>query len=240
MKMTRKIIPAIVMLLVSAIMLSTASFAWFASNSQVTATDMTVTAKSTAKFLTISGTVNGTYSNTAEADVKTTPGGVDLIHAKIDAGDKTTVTWWTGTSNDSGSANAGQTLNSASVSENYALINDFYVKMSSGSTAPLVNLKVKEITVTGSSSLSNALRVLVVGPDGAQLYTNRGAVSGKMVLADNSNSADKLLATVPMNSVDGARIDVYAYYDGEDEDSYTDKATSLGDLNVSISFIANE
>lgn len=46
MKKMRRLIPAIAMLLVSAVMLSTASFAWFTMNSEVEATGMTVQAKS--------------------------------------------------------------------------------------------------------------------------------------------------------------------------------------------------
>ncbi len=53
MKMTRKILPALVMLIVSAIMLSTASFAWFAMNPSVEATGMTVNVKSDSVYLLI-------------------------------------------------------------------------------------------------------------------------------------------------------------------------------------------
>ena len=45
MKNTRKLIPALAMLLVSAVMMSTASFAWFTINKTVTATGMQVTAR---------------------------------------------------------------------------------------------------------------------------------------------------------------------------------------------------
>ena len=44
MKKMRKLLPAIAMLLVSAVMMSTASFAWFTMNSEVQATGMQVTA----------------------------------------------------------------------------------------------------------------------------------------------------------------------------------------------------
>lgn len=53
MKKTRKLIPAIAMLLVSLIVMSSASFAWFSMNKQVTATGMQVTAKSNATYLLI-------------------------------------------------------------------------------------------------------------------------------------------------------------------------------------------
>ena len=51
MKKMRRLIPAIAMLLVSAVMLSTASFAWFTMNSKVEATGMTVQAKSTGAMI---------------------------------------------------------------------------------------------------------------------------------------------------------------------------------------------
>lgn len=52
MKATKKIIPALVMLLVSAVLLSTASYAWFSMNTTVTATGMQVKA-TTASSLVI-------------------------------------------------------------------------------------------------------------------------------------------------------------------------------------------
>ena len=50
MKLSRKLIPAMIMLLVSAVLMSTASFAWFSVNSQVTATGLTVTAVAPASL----------------------------------------------------------------------------------------------------------------------------------------------------------------------------------------------
>lgn len=51
MKATKKIIPALVMLLVSAILLSTASYAWFSMNTTVTATGMQVKVKAPTSLL---------------------------------------------------------------------------------------------------------------------------------------------------------------------------------------------
>ena len=51
MKATKKIIPALVMLLVSAVLLSTASYAWFSMNTTVTATGMQVTVKAPTSLL---------------------------------------------------------------------------------------------------------------------------------------------------------------------------------------------
>ena len=51
MKKMRRLIPAIAMLLVSAVMLSTASFAWFTMNDEVTTTGMQVQAKASGNLI---------------------------------------------------------------------------------------------------------------------------------------------------------------------------------------------
>ena len=53
MKMSKKILPALAMLIVSAVMLSTASFAWFALSEQVEANGMSVSIKSDSLYLLI-------------------------------------------------------------------------------------------------------------------------------------------------------------------------------------------
>ncbi len=57
MKKTRKLIPALAMLLISAVMMSTASFAWFSMNTQVSAGSMTVKATTNANLYIASGVV---------------------------------------------------------------------------------------------------------------------------------------------------------------------------------------
>ena len=53
MKLTKKLIPALGMLVLSASMLVTSTFAWFSMNTSVTATNMTVTAKADQVYLQI-------------------------------------------------------------------------------------------------------------------------------------------------------------------------------------------
>ncbi len=61
MKNTRKLIPAFAMLLLSAVLMSTASFAWFSMNTSVTAGGMQVKATATGSLLISTGH-GGTYS----------------------------------------------------------------------------------------------------------------------------------------------------------------------------------
>ena len=236
MKMTRKLIPALVMLLVSAIMLSTASFAWFASNDKVNATGMSVNAKAAQQFLQISATNGDDFDITAEATGTIPTAGVELVHATIDENDKKTVTWGVGTSTKVDDANVGSALTNVSVSDQYALINTFYLKLSEGSTGSLTNILARQITVTANDcSIKEALRILIVGPDGAMLYSYRNAHSGKITATvTDSNSADVLVSELSTDET--AEIKVYAFFDGADAIAKTSAATDLSSMSFEILF----
>lgn len=77
MKATKKIIPALVMLLVSAVLLSTASYAWFSMNKEVTATGMSVTAKVSSNLL-IAGDELTSIAMKDESDFTTTYDGSSI------------------------------------------------------------------------------------------------------------------------------------------------------------------
>ncbi len=63
---TKRLLPAVSLLLLSAVLLSTASFAWFSMNTSVAAKNFQIEAYSDSLFLEISEEKNGTYA--AEAD----------------------------------------------------------------------------------------------------------------------------------------------------------------------------
>ena len=66
MKKTLKLIPAIAMLLISAIMLSTATFAWFSMNNRVTVTGMTLKTQVSSNLLISPDTTEGNFTTTLE------------------------------------------------------------------------------------------------------------------------------------------------------------------------------
>lgn len=77
MKATRKLIPAIAMLLVALITTSTASYAWFSMNKQVSATGMTLTATAPANLLIsadndVAGDDDATWAATEAVNFTTT------------------------------------------------------------------------------------------------------------------------------------------------------------------------
>ena len=57
----KKIIPALALLLVSAVMLATSSFAWFSMNTQVTVTGMSVTTKTSSNLLISADTTEANF-----------------------------------------------------------------------------------------------------------------------------------------------------------------------------------
>ncbi|MBO4309293.1 MAG: hypothetical protein J5885_05650 [Clostridia bacterium] len=63
----KKLIPALAMLLIAAVMLGTSTYAWFSMNTTVTATGMSVTATTPVNLL-ISNTSGGTFTNDVIAD----------------------------------------------------------------------------------------------------------------------------------------------------------------------------
>ena len=71
MKKFKKLIPAFCMLLVSAIMLGSSTFAWFSMNETVTASGMQVTAKSNSTFLLIVAEDKAGNNITVESNMKT-------------------------------------------------------------------------------------------------------------------------------------------------------------------------
>lgn len=239
MKTTRKLIPALVMLLVSAIMLSTASFAWFATSTEVTAESMTVKAKANTKFLQISNSNTESSSwGTSASPEDTTAKELDLVKPVIADGSVTK--WQTATSNDSASGavnDAGYQDVAQEDVEDYVLQADFWVKMSDNSSATLSNLKIEKVTSAADegsdeSSLAKALRVLVVGANGLQLWTNETGTWA----ADSSYTA-AILTSVTQ---DAQKITVYVYYDGDSSvaNSNTASPDSLTDMNISVIFSA--
>lgn len=253
MKKTRKLIPALAMLLISAVMLSTASFAWFATNKEVSANKMTVTANANTKYLHIS--TNASTGFGTEVDALNAEKSIDLINAKL-ATDKKTVSWYLGSSTNSGSVGTtGEALGADVVASDvdpvdpsdskYALINTFYFKMSDTSNAELTNLDVKSITVSGDSSLKNALRVLVVGYAGsevvgAQIWKTDTSTPTKMVEADANNADYLVTSNITKASPATVSVKVYVYYDGEDDSATSDNATDLTAMTVSVLFEAGD
>lgn len=152
----------------------------------------------------------------------------------------------------------GEAPNTYEADALYYLKNSFYIKSSSQSVTQTI--KVSEVTVSGqttSLNLDKALRVLVkydttaliFAPfDGATLsytvctaVTNEAASSTQAVTANAHNATNvTFLANqvIPAFSASPLQIDIYLYFEGEDEacKSTNLNVASLDSLSVSVKF----
>ena len=258
MKTTRKFIPALVMLIVSAIMLSTASYAWLASNTEVSAGPMTVKANTDVVFLQISND-NSTWDRSAAAkkSIGATDDGLELVNAYVDTDN---IKWRTaeGASPDSSVKNeagytdvttivggtAGEVNGVAKTQDSYVLYNTFYVRMSNANST-VKDLEVSAVEVVGdqivTDSFDQSLRVLVVAKNGTtvlgyECWKVATAKDGTTTEAESVFKTDVLAATVTNAPI---TLEVYVYYDGEDTAAKTDNlSSSAAARQVTVSFTA--
>ena len=250
MKKMRKLIPAFCMLLLSAVMLSTSTFAWFSMNTTVTATGMKITAKADSKFLQIvpSGTefsdtiaqTSATAANPTNQVRPTSPAktvGTDNLTPLDNETAASAIKWAEAFSADptsstkNGNYNDVTSLATSTEGNIYTLINDFQVRLNpktGGATA--TNLTVSSVTITSTASkdqLKPAVRVLFVCGDNWVIWDADGRVNSK----DGTSSV--LAETVTTSATD---IKVYIYFDGEDEATTTNNATAIGSDGYNVVF----
>jgi len=247
----RLLITSIVMMLVVAVALSTATYAWFSTNKSVTGTGMTVTAQSNAASLQIQNS-SGSSSNDAKtsAAAATTAKSIYPVDYKSIATNGT-ITWGTATSSDPTSVNYTGKNDLASVESanvgSYVWSDTFDLWMAdttSGGTA--TNLILSAVSVTGTtSSVGAALRVLVVGADGAMLWYNTGASENSTALSggisvinykESQTAPTSLVASISNGIANKTTVTVYIYYCGNDDSVKTTTAQSLTALTVTLTF----
>ena len=255
----KQLAAAIAMVCVAAVALGSSTYAWFVSNNTVKGTTTNISAQSNAPFLKIDSVAvtasSGTTKELTGAETKLYPSqvvgvGDDGKSAKFEsayASDK---------------AKADELANSrftvgdaqAALDGSYAIKQTFYVGTSDDKAGSFKNLTVSSVKVnaTANSKLENAMRVLVVGEDGwvvwqkgnnetagwVKTYTSTDAdpqtISGQGVAKNNS---DRVIDSAIAAQTSG-KVDVFVYYDGADDDVYTDQLADLTGCGVTITFTA--
>lgn len=224
---------AIAMVLVAAVALGSATFAWFVTNNKVDATTSTISAQSNAAYMTIA---NGTTGANAvdTTSVKTEVATKPLYPATYGEQDATKKgTWMTGfgtTLDDgtlsgalseckdpNGTAAAGSTA--AALAGDYILQQDYNI---SSKGQNLTSLQVEKVAVakdsTSDSELAKALRVLVTNADGTAwvVYGQKtDSTDYECKLSSDTNNA----ATVSLGDITAKQdtaVHVYLYYEGKD------------------------
>ena len=238
---------AIAMVLVAAVALGSATFAWFVSNNSVNATSSKISAQSNSAFMYIYDENNTSATKTDQRADSSSVGDTPLYPAHWANGSDTTpydtlASFYTafGTSatdgtkeNDTVNLVPAQGANeagtpAAAVAGKYAVKNTFKV---GSKGAALENLVVKHASIkdteTGNEKFDSALRVLVMSGKNWVLCSKDGIVS-------SSDTTHKIADTV---SDQETTVDMYVFYDGDDAQVFTNNLANLTSASKRINVV---
>ena len=255
--MKKTILPALAMLIVAAVMLSTASYAWFAMRSEVSATDMTVSVKSESEYMLIMA-VGADYVTTDAAtvlsdirtqNVYTVQGqaiGDKIVapaaHVTTDAaGFASPASWYTAVGAASNAATANDSTKTVLSNLNgYVVRYRYIVAMAEGSNpkdgAWLKNVEVlPQTTISGNQTIDPVKVVVTCGTN----YYEFGHTDDGVAFAQRAGGAANLF-TGELNDNTFYEVMVYVYYDGNHAKLYTDNFANIVPAKVSISLTTTD
>lgn len=243
----KKLIPAICMTLIAAVMLASSTFAWFSMNTTVTATDMQVVAKSDNTYLLISSTkstasdIQGENKTTTEltvADPKVYPcapvtnstetGKLTSAEIVTSANASTVGNWYTASAGASNKADIDwETAKVLTTFTGFVIQETVYLTVAKGANAAN-NLKVTPtIAKSGDSgTLVDAARVLITTSNGGFAILKNGDSNVNIHGDTSKNITDASVFTV----------NIYIYIDGNDATVYTNNAVNLAMATISLLF----
>lgn len=268
-----QLLAAIAMVLVASIALGSSTYAWFASNSKVEATGMSVQA-TTAKNLVIS-TDNTLRANEATTKASAFTGTCTLNPSSVQtlAGSQNffKVTDSKGVDYTGGKAGVGTKFEAAtpvtSDTSGDVAKHTFYIRVDGTTSDTMNNLYVNSITVTRGTTqeISKALRVGVVCGDNGFIYApitdattaykaiNKAGTVASVdtgIYKDGTGNAlnenttaltayenTSVLAN-PVKSDAYTQVDIYIWYEGEDNACTSANGVSVENLSVSLEFSA--
>lgn len=249
---------AIAMVLVAAVALGSATFAWFVSNNTVKAETATISAQSNAPFLKIAKTdkeLKDTSISFAVADAaaqvlypsqvvngkagslvtETTKPLFQSAYARS----KGVATILDGSRYDVGAPEAA-------VTGEFAIAETFKIGTNDAKAGSFKNLKVSKVEVTGAGKdeadgLKDAISVLLVCNDNWAVYKVSNDGTLVQAYADNTavtgNGNGILAETIAKNA--SVNVTAYVFYDGSAAKVYTDNLTNLAKgVGVNITFTA--
>ena len=216
MKKFRKLVPALCMLLVSAVLMGTSTYAWFSMNTNVSAKGMEISAKSDSTFLVItegetfdSETVTSiTASTTATKKPLFPVMPVAEFASKTEV--ETAAKWQYAYSSDPGSPTKNGDYVACTDLTNYVASEVFSIGLSkaSGLNESVNNIRVKSVTLPENTGIS----CVIVCGDVVKTYT-----------ATSTTSLDlKVKATKA-----GTQVSVYYFINGDNANVFTNNATNL-------------
>lgn len=223
----KKLIPAICMTLIAAVMLASSTFAWFSMNTSVTAEGMQVTAQSNSVYLLISEesellTIQGANSTKVEYTGSTAlfPSAHKVVTNTSEA--TTTSNWYYKTANAPTASTSTGSEKVLSNFDGYVLHKKVYIAVAAGSN-PAEELKVSATITAAASGTITPIMVLVT--------TDEGAAE----LSSATPSSDKILAATISNT-DVIAVDIFIYYDGNNAEVYTNNIENLDGATIKLTF----
>lgn len=228
MKKFKKLIPALCMLLVSAVMLGTTTFAWFSMNNKVAANNMSVTAKSNSTYLQISKTSASAtdFDDEATMDSNKTVYPCAFTTVAMDA--DTTKNNAAITENNFYTANntkadgKGEVVNRKAVTMadgNYLSEQKVYLKLTADSESYNGKLKLSFTKVSGHDSVKAVVKV------------------GDKYVALSTDTDSGEFASVTITSEQALEVIIYVYIDGTNTDvnsNYINAAATKNNLTGAI------
>ena len=262
MKNTRKLIPAIAMLLISAVMMSTASFAWFSSNTKATVDGFNAQiAAANTLLVKESSADNSTYSTSYNFEIE------ELNMAPTSAMKVADPTFYVITENGAGDIAPGSSAfdPNGTVFEDddkdskYNYIHESVTFRATGGEAgdDLGKFTVK-ITATQKavSDINKSFRIMLVLDDTTPFYINPfGSEAVKPIESIDSTSGHGKEATTAVSQDRTAtnltealevlasftseathKVDIYMWYEGQDTSCFANNAVALKDITVTFEF----
>lgn len=244
MKKFKKLIPALCMLLISAVLMGTSTYAWFSMNKTVTAEGLEVSAKSEQTYLLISSDkktaaeiqaqkgikVNYTLS-AAESNVAPT------AHEKLD--DQTAATtegnWFykVADSADASTATGDTTKTALNKFDGYVIHKTVYVTIAKGSlkqTDLKAMVEITKKTVSEDTTLS-PVKVVIAS---STAVTEVGSTDA------NTKENAKTVFTGEITDETVVELDILIYVNGEDAAVFTNNFANLAAANIKLSFFVGE
>ncbi len=231
----KQLLAAVAMVLVAAVALGSSTYAWFANSNNVSATGMSVTAKSDSSYLLIlAGQKTTTEIQTAK---KTTDAAITANAALYPAAHKDitnivsadlNTNWYykyaAAPDASAAKADAAELQITAERLPQYVMINEFSICTAVGSNQ-MADLKIADLDVTTSGD--SAVKVIVASE----------TAMVELGVGENQTSETVLATSVTDAAV--VKIRVYIYWDGNDDEVYTNNFGNLKATNVNVEFTAS-
>ena len=244
MKKFRKLIPALCMLLVSALFVGTSTYAWFSMNSSVQATDMMVKAKSNARYLLI-----GDDKAKAEGTAKTDAAGNALTneHDALYAttGNDNQTCYPTAYYTEAGTLNghdteAGKWYTTTSDTHDQAVSGSAEItEVTEGNKDYMLTYKMYLTLTNDSESYTGKLTVTPAITNTSKSVKAMVVINGEKHIVDTTDAAFTTTNNVELSSTTALEVTVYVYNDGNatnvNSTYYNTNAENLtGTVNLSF------